>query len=62
MKRPNIVFLLSDDQSWWSLGCAGNAVQASRMERLMKALMEQSDCPPEVFLRYFGAGVCGKGV
>ena len=24
MKQPNIVFLLSDDQGFWSLGCAGN--------------------------------------
>lgn len=24
MNRPNIVFLLSDDQGWWSLGCTGN--------------------------------------
>ena len=25
MKRPNIVFILSDDQGWWSLGCTGNS-------------------------------------
>lgn len=24
MKHPNVVFLLSDDQGWWSLGCTGN--------------------------------------
>lgn len=39
-----------------------DTAQASRMERLMKELMAQNDCPPEVFLRYFGAGVCGNGV
>jgi len=25
MKHPNIVFILSDDQGWWSLGCSGNS-------------------------------------
>lgn len=25
MKQPNIVFILSDDQGWWSLGCTGNS-------------------------------------
>ena len=39
-----------------------DTAQASRMERLMKELMAQNDCPPEVFLRYFGASVCGNGV
>ena len=24
MQHPNIVFILSDDQGWWSLGCTGN--------------------------------------
>ena len=24
MKQPNVVFLISDDQGFWSLGCAGN--------------------------------------
>ena len=24
MKRPNVVFIISDDQGFWSLGCAGN--------------------------------------
>lgn len=24
MKKPNIVFIISDDQGYWSLGCAGN--------------------------------------
>lgn len=24
MKKPNIVFILTDDQGYWSLGCAGN--------------------------------------
>ena len=23
-KKPNIVFILTDDQGWWSLGCNGN--------------------------------------
>ena len=24
MKQPNVVFIISDDQGFWSLGCAGN--------------------------------------
>ena len=24
MKKPNILFIISDDQGYWSLGCAGN--------------------------------------
>ena len=24
-KRPNVVFILSDDQGAWALGCAGNS-------------------------------------
>ena len=23
-KQPNIVFIISDDQGYWSLGCSGN--------------------------------------
>ena len=24
LKRPNILFILSDDQGAWAMGCAGN--------------------------------------
>ena len=35
MKQPNIVFLLSDDQGWWSLGCTGNTeIQTPNIDRL----------------------------
>jgi hypothetical protein len=34
-RRPNIVFLLTDDQSYLSLGCMGNAqVKTPQMDRL----------------------------
>ncbi|WP_409343164.1 sulfatase-like hydrolase/transferase [Paenibacillus sp. MBLB4367] len=34
-KRPNIVFILSDDQGAWAMGCAGNAeVKTPNLDRL----------------------------
>lgn len=34
-KRPNIVFILSDDQGSWAMGCAGNKeVQTPNLDRL----------------------------
>lgn len=37
MKRPNIVFLLSDDQGWWSLGCTGNKeIHTPNIDRLAR--------------------------
>ena len=57
---PTLLYCMAQDPEQHNP--VADAVQASRMERLMKVLMEQSDCPPEVFLRYFGAGVWGPGV
>lgn len=34
---------------------AADPVQTARMERLLKKLMMENDCPPEVFYRCFGA-------
>jgi len=37
MKRPNIIFLLTDDQRWDALGCAGNSIiQTQNMDWLAK--------------------------
>jgi len=37
-ERPNIVFILADDQRWDALGCAGNPViQTPNIDRLAKA-------------------------
>lgn len=34
-ERPNIVFILSDDQGMWSMGCAGNdEIITPNMDRL----------------------------
>src|SRR5260370_7987601 len=36
-KRPNILFLLTDDQRWDALGCAGNAIiQTPNMDALAR--------------------------
>ena len=36
-KRPNIVFLLSDDHGYWGMGCAGNAeIQTPHLDRLAR--------------------------
>jgi arylsulfatase A-like enzyme len=35
MKRPNILFILSDDQGAWALGCAGNSeIETPHLDRL----------------------------
>lgn len=35
MKQPNVVFIISDDQGFWSLGCAGNKeIQTPNIDRL----------------------------
>lgn len=35
MKKPNIVFILSDDQGYWSLGCYGNKeIKTPNIDRL----------------------------
>lgn len=37
MKRPNILFLLSDDQGAWAMRCAGNAdIQTPNLDRLAR--------------------------
>ena len=34
-RRPNIVFLISDDQGYWSLGCSGNReIRTPNIDRL----------------------------
>ena len=34
-KRPNILFLMTDNQRWNALGCAGNAIiQTPNIDRL----------------------------
>ena len=34
-KRPNIVFILSDDQGAWAMGCAGNHdIRTPNLDRL----------------------------
>lgn len=34
-KRPNILFILSDDQGWWTLRCAGNReIETPNLDRL----------------------------
>ena len=34
-KRPNILFILSDDQGAWAMGCAGNEeIVTSNLDRL----------------------------
>ena len=44
MKRPNIVFLLSDDQGWWSLGCTGNQeIHTPNIDRLAREGMRFDD-------------------
>src|SRR2546425_273401 len=36
-KRPNLVFLLSDDQRWDAMGCAGNPIiQTPQMDALAR--------------------------
>lgn len=40
MKRPNIVFILTDDQGYWSLGCYGNKeIKTPNLDRLAKSGM-----------------------
>lgn len=35
MKRPNILFILSDDQGYWAMGCAGNSeIKTPNLDRL----------------------------
>lgn len=35
MKQPNVVFIISDDQGFWSLGCAGNPeIRTPNIDRL----------------------------
>jgi len=35
LKRPNILFILSDDQGAWAMGCAGNTdINTPHLDRL----------------------------
>ena len=37
VRRPNVVFILSDDQGTWALGCAGNSeIQTPNLDRLAR--------------------------
>lgn len=37
MKKPNVLFILSDDQGYWSMGCAGNPdVKTPTLDRLSR--------------------------
>jgi choline-sulfatase len=37
MRRPSVVFILSDDQGAWALGCAGNSeIQTPNLDRLAR--------------------------
>lgn len=37
MRKPNIVFILSDDQGAWAMGCAGNSeIRTPNLDRLAK--------------------------
>lgn len=50
-KRPNIVFILSDDQGCWAMGCAGNKyIQTPNMDRLAATgmMFENSYCASPV--------------
>lgn len=36
-KQPNLLFILSDDQGAWTMGCAGNAeIRSPNLDRLAK--------------------------
>ena len=36
-KKPNIVFVLTDDQGAWAMGCAGNQdVKTPNLDRLVR--------------------------
>lgn len=50
-KKPNIVFILSDDQGYWAMGCAGNKyIQTPNMDRLAETgmMFENSYCASPV--------------
>ena len=50
-KRPNIVFILSDDQVFWAMGCADNKyIQTPNMDRLAATgmMFENSYCASPV--------------
>ena len=50
-QQPNIVFILSDDQGAWALGCAGNPyIQTPNMDRLAATgmMFEESYCASPV--------------
>lgn len=50
-KKPNIVFILSDDQGAWAMGCAGNRdIQTPNMDRLAATgmLFQNSYCASPV--------------
>ena len=50
-KKPNIVFILSDDQGYWAMGCAGNKyIQTPNMDRLAESgmMFENSYCASPV--------------
>lgn len=51
VKKPNIVFILSDDQGAWAMGCAGNKyIQTPNMDRLAATgmMFENSYCASPV--------------
>jgi len=42
--QPNILFILSDDQGAWAMGCAGNdEIETPNLDRLAAAVREQSE-------------------
>ena len=44
-KQPNIVFIISDDQGYWSLGCSGNEeIISPNIDRLA-----QEECALKIF-------------
>lgn len=50
-ERPNIIFILTDDQGWWELGAHGNTViETPTMDRLHKESV--------TFSHYYSAPVC----
>lgn len=44
-KRPNILFILADDQGAWSLGCAGNReILTPNLDALAAGGMRLENC------------------
>jgi hypothetical protein len=52
-KRPNIIFILTDDQRWDALGYAGNKIiQTPEMDKLArKACISKMPSPPHRFVQ-----------